>query len=61
MGSRDGQWASKMDGMKGYLRISDNLECTMAYMEVAWNKRLMDERIREPEADSLNVEDEDIC
>ena len=28
---------------------------------MAWNKRLMDERIRELEVDNMHVEDEDIC
>ena len=52
--------ASKMDGMIGYLRI--NLEkCTIAYMEMAWNKRMMNERIRVPEVDSMNGVDEDTC
>ena len=49
-------------GIKWHLMISDIQEkCTMAYMEMTWNKRMMDERIREPAVDSMNGVDEDTC
>ena len=41
--------------------VSKEMTSTMTSMEVTRNKRMMDERIREPEVDRFNGEDQEFC